>query len=163
MKQTFIVALFFLFLSPHAYAQIPEYFGDEPAENILDAPLYPGAEFIRITEGLDPYYETAMYVTLLPMKIVEAFFEKKIGGIGGKRVVYYSDGDVYPIIEDLIEIGVDILNPVQPACMSPEQIKKNFGNDLCLWGTIGTQDLMPFGTPQEVTNTVFPRKSLRLI
>ncbi len=95
MKHTFIVALFFLFLSPHAHTQIPEYFGNEPAENILEAPLFPGAEFIRITKGLDPYYETAMFLTMLPMKKVEDFFERKIGGFGGKRVVYYSDKNVY--------------------------------------------------------------------
>ena len=95
MKHIFLVILFLLFLSSHTSAQIPEYFDDEPAEDIIGAPLYPGAEFIRITKGLNPYYETAMYITLLPMNMVEDFFEKKIGGIGGKRVVYYSDEDVY--------------------------------------------------------------------
>ena len=92
MKHTFIVLLFLLFLSSHTSAQIPEYFDDEPAEDIMGAPLYPGAEFIRITKGLNPYYETAMYITLVPMNIVETFLKKKLPE---KRVVYYEDENIY--------------------------------------------------------------------
>jgi len=39
------------------------------------------------------------------------------------KVAYHSDGVIYPIIPDLIEIGLDVLNPVQPACMDPEKLK----------------------------------------
>lgn len=63
---------------------------------------------------------------------------------------YHSDGDVTEIIEDLIEIGVDILNPVQPECMDPKGVKEKYGQRINLWGTIGTQTTMPFGTPEEV-------------
>jgi len=69
-------------------------------------------------------------------------------------VLYHSDGDVQEAIKDLIEIGITILNPVQPECMAPFEIKRRYGSDLTLWGTVGTQTLMPFGTPQEVTETV---------
>jgi len=67
---------------------------------------------------------------------------------------YHSDGDVRPVIEDLIEIGFDILNPVQPECMDPAQIKREYGDRLAFWGTIGTQTTMPFGTPEQVKATV---------
>ena len=68
------------------------------------------------------------------------------------HVWYHSDGAILPIIPDLIEIGVDVLNPVQPECLDPEIIKERFGHVASLWGTIGTQSIMPFGTPQEVAD-----------
>jgi len=65
-------------------------------------------------------------------------------------VFYHGDGNLQKIIPDLIEIGVDILNPVQPECMDPFLIKKLYGDKLSLWGTLGTQTTLPFGTPDEV-------------
>lgn len=67
---------------------------------------------------------------------------------------YHSDGVIYDIIPDLIEIGVDILNPVQPECMDPALVKAQYGDKLSFWGTIGTQTTMPFGTPREVKDCV---------
>lgn len=67
---------------------------------------------------------------------------------------YHSDGVIYDIIEDLIEIGVDILNPVQPECIDPVKVKEMYGDRLSFWGTIGTQTTMPFGTVEEVEATV---------
>jgi len=67
---------------------------------------------------------------------------------------YHSDGDVREVIEDLIEIGFDILNPVQPECMDPAALKREYGDRLAFWGCIGTQTTMPFGTPDEVRETV---------
>lgn len=65
-------------------------------------------------------------------------------------VFYHGDGNLQKIIPDLIEVGVDILNPVQPECMDPVEIKKLYGDRLSFWGTLGTQTTMPFGTPEEV-------------
>ncbi len=70
------------------------------------------------------------------------------------KVWYHSDGDITDIIPELIEIGVDILNPVQPECMDPYEIKRAYGNDLTLWGCMGTQTTMPFSTAEEVRDTV---------
>ena len=67
---------------------------------------------------------------------------------------YHSDGVIYDIIPELIEIGVDILNPVQPECVDPVALKEQYGDKLSFWGTIGTQTTMPFGTPEEVRQTV---------
>lgn len=67
---------------------------------------------------------------------------------------YHSDGNVESIIEDLIEIGVDVLNPVQPECMDPIKIKAKYGDRLSFWGTIGTQTTMPFGTVEDVKKDV---------
>lgn len=67
---------------------------------------------------------------------------------------YHSDGNIFDIIDELIEVGVDILNPIQPECMDPIRIKELYGDKLAFWGTIGTQTTMPFGTPQQVEQTV---------
>lgn len=63
---------------------------------------------------------------------------------------YHSDGVIYDVIEDLIEIGVDVLNPIQPECIDPIKVKEMYGDRLSFWGTIGTQTTMPFGTPEEI-------------
>ena len=73
------------------------------------------------------------------------------------KIAYHSDGNIYPIIGDLIEIGLDVLNPIQPACMDPAKIKKDFGDKLCFWGTIDEQYTLPFGTTEEVRNEVIKR------
>ncbi len=65
-------------------------------------------------------------------------------------IFYHSDGNPEAIIPELIEIGVTILNPVQPECIDPVMVKECYGDRLALWGTIGTQTTMPFGTPEEV-------------
>lgn len=67
---------------------------------------------------------------------------------------YHSDGYVEPIIPDLIEIGINVLNPVQPECMDPVKLKHQYGDRLAFWGTMGTQTTMPFGTPDEVRRVV---------
>ena len=70
------------------------------------------------------------------------------------HVKYHSDGFIEPIISDLIEIGVTILNPVQPECMDPVKLKKQYGDRLTFDGTIGIQTTMPFGTPEDVEREV---------
>jgi uroporphyrinogen decarboxylase len=70
------------------------------------------------------------------------------------KVAYHSDGDISPIIPELIEIGVDVLNPIQPACMSPARLKHLYGDRLCFWGTIDEQYTLPFGAPAEVRREV---------
>ncbi len=69
-------------------------------------------------------------------------------------VWYHSDGDVSSIIDDLIEVGVTVLNPVQPESMDLRRLRDEYRDRLCFWGVIGTQSTMPFGTPGEVKNAV---------
>ncbi len=66
------------------------------------------------------------------------------------QIRYHTDGNVEAIIEDFIEIGLDCLNPVQPECMDPIKLKKQYGNRLSFWGTIGVQSTFPWGTPEEM-------------
>jgi uroporphyrinogen decarboxylase len=73
------------------------------------------------------------------------------------KVAYHSDGAIYPIIPDLIDIGLDVLNPIQPASMDPERLKKAYGDRLCFWGSIDEQHTLPFGLPAEVEREVVER------
>lgn len=73
------------------------------------------------------------------------------------KVAYHSDGNIKQIIPDLIEIGLDVLNPVQPASMDPAELKKEYGDRLCFWGSIDEQYTLPFGTPADVRNEVLTR------
>jgi uroporphyrinogen-III decarboxylase len=73
------------------------------------------------------------------------------------KVAYHSDGFIDPIIPELAEIGVDVLNPLQPACMDPAKVKLEFGDKLCFWGSIDEQYTLPFGTPDEVRQEVLNR------
>lgn len=71
----------------------------------------------------------------------------------GVFIWLHSCGSVYEIIPDLIEIGLDILNPVQTtaANMEPERLKREFGKDITFWGGgVDTQKVLPFGTPEEI-------------
>ncbi len=73
------------------------------------------------------------------------------------KVAYHSDGVIYPIIPELIEIGVDVLNPIQPASMDPARLKQDFGDRLCFWGTIDEQYTLPFGSPEQVQAEILSR------
>lgn len=72
-------------------------------------------------------------------------------------IFYHSDGYIEPIIPELIEIGVEVLNPVQPECMDPAKLKAQYGDRLAFWGTVGTQTTMPFGMPEDVRREVKSR------
>lgn len=68
----------------------------------------------------------------------------------GKDVWVHSCGCIDVIIPRLIEMGLDVLNPVQPECMDIQMLKDNYGDKLSFWGGISTQDTLPYGTPEEV-------------
>jgi uroporphyrinogen decarboxylase len=70
------------------------------------------------------------------------------------QVFFHSDGNIEEIIPELIEIGVTILNPIQPECMNPAELKKKFGDKLVFEGAIGTQTTMPFDTSANVKKIV---------
>ena len=68
----------------------------------------------------------------------------------GKHVWIHSCGNIVRIIPALVEMGVDVLNPVQPECMDIALLKREFGRDLTFWGGLSTQRTLPFGTPDDV-------------
>jgi uroporphyrinogen decarboxylase len=70
------------------------------------------------------------------------------------HIWYHSDGNISDILGDLVEIGVTILNPVQPECMDPFAVRKRMGKSLAFDGCVGTQTVFPFGTPDDMRRTV---------
>jgi len=72
-------------------------------------------------------------------------------------VAIHTCGDIRDIIPDLIEMGVNILHPVQPETMDVHRLKRDYGRDLCFYGAIGTQSTLPYGTPDEVRAEVRDR------
>ena len=88
-------------------------------------------------------------------------FTRVLDHIRGKspnvKIMFHSCGNVRPIIPDLIEMGVDILNPVHINAMGmePHQLKKDFGKSLVFWGGgIDTQQVLPGGSEQEIRDQV---------
>lgn len=68
------------------------------------------------------------------------------------KVHYHSCGSVYAVIEDLIEIGIDALNPIQVSArnMDAARLKEEFGDRVAFWGAIDTQRILPYASPEEV-------------
>ncbi len=69
-------------------------------------------------------------------------------------IAYHSCGNCADALDELADIGLDVINPIQPLAMNPYEIKKRFGKRLTLFGAIDVQNLMPFGTKQEIIQTV---------
>jgi len=72
-------------------------------------------------------------------------------------IFYHTDGYIEPFIPEFIEIGIDILNPVQPECNNIAEIKGKFGDRITLHGTISVQETLPFGSLEDVRDEVITR------
>ena len=74
----------------------------------------------------------------------------------GKLVMQHSCGSITDIYDDLIEIGMDCHESVQPEAegMAPEVIKARFGNKLSFWGCLGSQGILSHGTPDEISKEI---------
>lgn len=68
----------------------------------------------------------------------------------GKFTLSHCCGSVVDIVPDLIEIGLDVLESVQPEAMDPYELKKRYGQNITFWGGLGSQSVIPFGAPQEI-------------
>ena len=74
----------------------------------------------------------------------------------GKLAMSHSCGSVAEILPDIIEMGLDVLESVQPEAegMHPYGLKQKWGQQICFWGCLGSQSTIPFGTPEEIRQTV---------
>ena len=75
-------------------------------------------------------------------------------------IAHHSDGYIEPIIPDFIEIGLDVLQAVQPQSMDPVKLKNAFGDRLSFWGTMDVQHTFPYGSPEDVADEVRQRVEL---
>ena len=78
------------------------------------------------------------------------------------KFAWHSCGAIKPLIPDFIEVGLNILNPIQPlaAGMEPQQLKDDFGKELVFFGGICVQDLLPNGTPDKIKAEVIRRAEI---
>jgi uroporphyrinogen decarboxylase len=96
-----------------------------------------------------------MYRELL--KPVHADFIRFIKARTRAKVLFHSDGDVAPLIEDFIEIGVDILNPIQTSASKMSDLpslKKRFGDNIVFCGGIDSHRILPYGCVADVREEV---------
>jgi len=86
-------------------------------------------------------------------RLIEAFKNVK----SDVKIAYHSDGNIEKLLPEYIDIGVDILNAVQPKSMDPAHLKRRFGANLSYWGTLDIQETFPFGTPEDVEKEIAER------
>ena len=67
---------------------------------------------------------------------------------------YHSDGNIMDVIPDFIEIGFQVINPIQPECMNPVEVKRRFGDKITMHGTVSLQQTMPYGTQEVVKKEI---------
>lgn len=90
-----------------------------------------------------------IFVNHYNRQIVDKAHEK------GLKVVRHSDGNLWPLMDTLVETGYDGLNPLEPqAGMEIKKVKEAYGHKLCLLGNIDCVDLLPSGTPDQVEQAV---------
>ena len=91
-------------------------------------------------------------------KLIKPYHQRMAAAIKrfGKPIIYHSCGAVFNLIPDLLDVGIDALNPVQVAAngMDTKRLKQEYGRDLTFWGAIDTQHVLPSGTPAEVREEV---------
>jgi len=141
-------------------------FVDDLLDKLLDVYLKQGKRYIELGADClgsseDAGMQTQMWISPhLWRRFIKPRLRNWIRGLKKAGDVYisiHSDGHIKPIIPDLIEIGTDILNPVQPDCMDPAEIKREYGDKLTLSGTISVQETLPFGTVEDVKREVITR------
>lgn len=126
--------------------------------NFLDA-LGDNVDIIKIGDDLGTQesllISPKMYREYL--KPIHADFISFIKGRTKAKVFFHTDGDVFNLIDDFIEIGVDILNPIQTSAgrmSNLPELKRRFGDRIIFCGAVDTQKVLPNGTPAEVRQEV---------
>jgi len=146
-------------------------FAHELFERLTEYSMVAGRAMI--SEGIDVLWlgddvgtQRAMLISpSMWREFIKPRYARLIDGFKGQKatlkIAYHCDGNIEPIIPELIEIGVDVLNPVQPLSMDPEKLKRLYGHKLAFWGTVDTQRTFPFGSPQDLEREV--RERLRTV
>ena len=72
----------------------------------------------------------------------------------GMHFWLHSCGNIEPLLPDLIEIGLDVIHPIQKYTMDEEKIAREYGGSICIWYGFDVQQIIPHGTPQQVRDEV---------
>ena len=126
----------------------------ENIHRVLDA----AAPLIDMVYFYDDVASTTSLLMSLPMwdALIRPCHQKLIQAAKshGAKVMYHSDGALRPLLDRLIDLGVDVLNPLQPnaAGMEPEGLKRDFGDRLCFHGGMDIIELLPKATKERVAS-----------
>jgi uroporphyrinogen decarboxylase len=105
-----------------------------------------------------------MFSVELWRKLLKPRYAEIFAALKAKRpdilIAYHSCGNCEQILDDMTEIGLDVLNPIQPLSMDPVYIKRRYGKRLTLFGAIDVQQLLPFGSPGEIKKAVRDAKAV---
>ena len=112
-----------------------------------DALVMPGDLAGEITTIMSPKHYRE-YIKPYHREIVAHVHQK------GSKIIKHTDGNVWPILDDLVEVGFDGFHPVQPQCMDIGEVKKQLAGTMCILGNIDCRNLLVFGTPDEVERVV---------
>jgi uroporphyrinogen decarboxylase len=93
-----------------------------------------------------------MWRTLIKPRLARLFEPIRAAGL---PILMHSDGHIEPILPDLIEIGLNMYNPVQPEVSDFCRLRETFGSQLAYYGGVSTQTVMPFEGPEEVRTAAF--------
>jgi uroporphyrinogen decarboxylase len=96
-------------------------------------------------------FSPAMWRTLIKPRLARLFAPFRERGL---PVLLHSDGQIQPILPDLVEIGLTVLNPVQPEVLDHAALYAQFGGRLAFYGGVSTQTVLPSGSPDEVCDAV---------
>ncbi len=72
----------------------------------------------------------------------------------GLKFIKHTDGNLWPILDDFVEVGFDAFHPVQPQCMDIVEVKGHLSGKMCVIGNIDCMDLLPSGTEEQVEEAV---------
>ena len=124
---------------------------EEACKRLLDL----GCDGIRVAE--DWGTQTQLFINVrLWRKYFKPRYERlfRIPKKAGAFVYFHSDGNITPIVGELIDCGVDVLNPVQPECMDPVEVKRRYGDRVTIHTGCSVQRTLPYGTVDEVRREV---------
>ena len=123
------------------------------SKNALEA-VGRGVDIVCVAEDIGAQYGLPIshdhYVTYVKPR--HGKYMRQIRDLSPAKLLYHSCGSIVSIIDDLVEMGVQVLNPIQVTAtgMNPAELKKKYGDRLAFWGGIDVQHLLPHGTVQDV-------------
>ena len=82
---------------------------------------------------------------------------RRVVELGGKRgvpVLKHTDGNIYPLLEDMIEAGISGIHPIEPGAMDLRDVKERYGDKVCIAGNVDCGYVLPFGSEEDVRRDV---------
>ena len=141
----------------------PEY-AERLMDKVMQFPLNAAKKYIELGAdmvwfGDDIAMQTGM---MMSVDMWRKFFKSRLALLFAEckklnpnvKIAYHSCGQCTDILDDMIEIGLDVLNPIQPMAIDPFKTKKRYGKRLALFGGLCVQKVMPFGSAEDVRNAV---------